>query len=410
MIGAMLTAVLAANLAAALAVLVVLPLRPLMRPRLGARAAYALWIGPPLAALAALIPHRQAADNPLAPFVARAGQAAAQALPAPAAHALPGVAAGLLALWAAGAVMTALLLARRQAAFVSSLGRLSRLPGEDQRLVRAERTGTGPALIGAWRPRIVTPADFETRFAPDEQALILAHERTHLAFGDAAINALACAVQCLGWFNPLVHLAVRALRIDQELACDAEVLDRFPEARRLYGELLLKTQLATESLPLGCHWPPHAEHPLKERIAMLKAPQPARPERRAGLAVAALFGLAAATWAWTASAEAPKLVTQPDWVVKPVAADVKDVYPAKALKTNLGGGATIGCDVAADGKLLKCKVLKESPAGAGFGKAALKLSERFQMKPMSKDGVATGGGKVRIPIRFMIPGKPAPSA
>jgi TonB family protein len=398
-------AVLAANLAAALAVLAVLPLRRLVRPRLGARAAYALWIAPPLAALAVLIPHRAASQAAVAPFVVEAGKAAARALPSAPAQDLLAVA--LVGLWLAGALATGLLLARRQSAFMRSLGSLTPASG-DRRLVHASRSGVGPALVGALRPRIVTPADFETRYQAEERALILAHEETHLAAGDGLVNAVACAAQCLGWFNPLVHLGVQRLRIDQELACDAAVIGRFPEARQLYGALLLKTQLATDALPLGCHWPAKGAHPLKERIAMLKSPLPALAERRAGLAVAALVGLAAASWAWAASARAPHVITQPDWADKPTSADLVKDYPPDAVKAHVEGRATIACDVAATGALARCKVISEAPAGAGFGEASLKLSERFRMKPMSKDGHPVAGGKVRIPIRFMLPTPPAP--
>ena len=85
--------------------------------------------------------------------------------------------------------------------------------------------------------------------------MILAHENAHLRAGDARINAVAAAALCACWFNPLVHMAVYLMRLDQELACDAAVLDRFPRARRLYAEVLLKTQLAAQPLPFGCHWP-----------------------------------------------------------------------------------------------------------------------------------------------------------
>ena len=64
--------------------------------------------------------------------------------------------------------------------------------------------------------------------------------------------------------------------------------------------------------------------------------------------------------------------------------------------------------VARDGLLIHCKVLAEDPRGAGFGEAALKLSERFKMKPMSRDGQPVAGGVVRIPIKFRIPTPPAP--
>src|SRR5690606_27588265 len=98
----------------------------------------------------------------------------------------------------------------------------------------------GPVVIGVLKPRIVVPADFARRFTVEERALVLAHERGHLARRDPMINAIAVLVRSLGWFNPLVHVAAAALRIDQELACDARVLakDRAP---RCYAGAMLKS-------------------------------------------------------------------------------------------------------------------------------------------------------------------------
>jgi len=56
---------------------------------------------------------------------------------------------------------------------------------------------------------------FSRAFHVQEQAAILAHERIHLARQDARINALAALLRCLCWFNPLIHLGARWLRIDQ---------------------------------------------------------------------------------------------------------------------------------------------------------------------------------------------------
>jgi TonB family protein len=399
----LLTGLVLANLAAASAILAVLALRQLVRPRFGARAAYALWAAPLVTALALIAPHRGSAL--LAPLVLQAGQATARALPS----LVPlSAEAALIAIWLAGAVAMAGVLHRRQAAFLRSAGRLEPIEGAP-RLVRAERTDIGPAVVGVLRPRIVAPFDFETRFTTEERALILAHERAHLASGDALINAVACAVQCLCWFNPLAHLAVGAMRIDQELACDATVAHRFPAERRRYAELLLKTQVASHALPIGCHWRAGATHPLKARIAMLKAPQPARSERVAGLGVAVLVAIAGANGAWAAK-PTPHVIVKADWVVKPKGVDLVEFYPPEAAKSGIGGAATIGCAVSAEGRLAHCRVLDETPAQAGFGEAALKLSESFQMKPMSRDGQPVSGGTVRIPIRFALPRAPQPVA
>jgi TonB family protein len=158
-------------------------------------------------------------------------------------------------------------------------------------------------VAGLLRPRILLPEDFERRYTPHEQALVLAHERLHLLRGDVAAQAAASALRCLFWFHPLVHAAASAFRFDQELACDADVLARFPGSRRAYGDAMLKTQLAGAGLPIGCHW--QSNHPLKERLSMLKQPKPGALRRNAGRGLVALV-LALGTYAAWATQPAAK--------------------------------------------------------------------------------------------------------
>lgn len=416
------------NLVVAAAVLVVAALRKPARRAFGARAAYLLWIVLPLAGAAVLAPPLGASAPP--PLAAPQAVEAAVAVVAVAADAAvsraPGLPLGLAALWGLGGLVAAAVLLSRQARFVSGLGRLTPTA---PRVWQAERSAAGPAVIGALFPRIVTPADFEARFAPGEREVVLAHEQAHLARGDAAVNALAAAVACLCWFNPLVHLGVRLMRLDQELACDAAVLGRFPEKRRLYAEVLLKTQLSNQALPFGCGWPPAGEHPLKARIAMLKAPLPVPARRLAGVGLVTLLGVgAAAAAAWAAQPGPPMAASaakdahaaepaqpksagpgaetaslMPDWMAKPDAVDVRAFYPPAAKAANLDGRATIACRVDGAGKLGACQAVSEAPEGAGFGAAALALADKFQMKPLDRNGRATAGQDVRIPFRFLVP-------
>jgi TonB family protein len=396
MIVDILTGLIRANLAAAAAILVVTMIRRPVRRAFGARAAYALWIAPVLIAFAGLAP-QPAASTLAETVVLQAGAAAARSVQAGLTGA-PDISAGLLAVWLAGAAAAGGLLFARQSRFLAAMGHLTPV-GSGQ--FRAQRADVGPAVVGALRPRIVTPADFEARFAPDERAVILAHEAHHLATGDARINALAAALQCLAWFNPLAHLAVHLMRIDQELACDAAVLARFPDARRLYAEVLLKAQLVTQPLPLGCHWPAGSEHPLKERIAMLKSPLPAPARRAAGLALVAAVSLGGACAAWAAQAPALGVITHPVWIKKPDGQDLQRVWPAASK--DQGGRATMTCRVDGEGLLQKCAVISEAPAAAGFGPAVLQLAASFQMEARTGDGEPVRGREVRIPVRFSPP-------
>ncbi len=289
-----LASVLRANIFVASAIVVVFALRAPMRVLFGARVAYALWLLPPIAVIASFLPPLTAAagaiDFPVQTLASRIFSPFLLA---------SGIAMALMSIWLTGAAAAAALMLRRQAVFLAGLGRLEPLSAATPRhWVRAQVSGTGPAVVGALRPMIVTPADFERRYSAEERAIILAHEGEHMRAGDARINALAAAAQCLCWFNPLVHLATRCLRVDQELACDAAVLRRLDIEPYRYGEILLKTQLASQRIPFGCYWPANAPHSLKLRVRMLGVPLP-KPGRRAiGVAVVAALGLVSAREVW----------------------------------------------------------------------------------------------------------------
>jgi TonB family protein len=398
MSAAVLSEIVGANLALAGGVAAVLVLRGPVRRRLGALAAYLLWLTPPLCALAALSPAPIAA-TPLAPIVLSASQTIRGAVPG----ALASQVAATLALlvWALGAVVMAVAFAIRQVRFTRSLGPLAPHAREPD-LLQGRHVGSGPMVLAYPWPRIVVPADFDVRFKGEARALVLAHERVHLERGDALINALVAAVQCLAWFNPLVRLGAHRLRLDQEMACDEAVLARRPHARRLYAETLLDTLLVPRVVPFGCHWPAGGAHPLKERLVMLNIPARNPARRAAGVALAALVGLAGAGAVWAAEARPAHAITKPDWAAKPTADDMARFYPAAAAAANLGGRAIINCRVLTTGRLTTCKVVSESPGDQGFGAAALQVAEIFQMRPKTLDGKPVAGGEVTIPLVFAV--------
>ena len=309
--------------ALAVAACLVMALRPLWRRWLGAGAVLWLYLLLPAALLATSVPGPTiVVDEPVAYEPAPGPQAMAPAAPLlrpslPSANlstgpsvaslashspaSIPpvtrdpqvGVLTAALLAWAAGALAVAGWLLVQQRRFRRRLGELQK---RDTGLWQASADDIGPVVIGLLRPRIVVPADFEQRYDPQQRELVLAHERVHLRRGDLPMNALACAMRCVFWFNPLVHLAAAKLRLDQELACDAAVLARHPRAGRAYATALLNTQLADLGLPVGCAW--QSSHPLTWRISMLKKPLPgsARLMLGAGLAVLASSATAAVMW------------------------------------------------------------------------------------------------------------------
>ncbi|HET8611530.1 MAG TPA: M56 family metallopeptidase [Sphingomonas sp.] len=125
----------------------------------------------------------------------------------------------------------------------------------------------GPAATGIWKRRILLPADFLTRYTPEERRLALLHEGAHHDRFDILANLAALAVTALHWWNPLAHHAYRYFREDQELACDATVLaDCGAPERALYGRALLKSAVASTP-SVACALNPKSR--IKQRIAMM---------------------------------------------------------------------------------------------------------------------------------------------
>lgn len=281
-----------AALFSSLAILLLLTLRGLLRRWLGAALAYQGWLIVPVVVAASLLPASSAPQIVSVQALRPVQALAAQALPAPA----PADDKLLLLGWAGGVAVTALWFTLGQRAFL-----------------RQARAGSaGPASCGLFRPRIVLPHDFATRYSPAEQALVLAHERAHIARGDLYANLLAALFQCVFWFNPMVHLGVRRFRQDQELACDAAVMQQHPQQRRAYAEALLKSHTgALAAAGIHCHW--QHPHPTKERIMSLQHTPPGNFRRLAGRCTLALLALGA--FGATLGARAEQAASAPQYDV-----------------------------------------------------------------------------------------------
>jgi len=101
------------------------------------------------------------------------------------------------------------------------------------------------AVLFTWgtrRPKVLLPRE-AADWAEERIGIVLGHELAHVRRRDWIVQLLAHGVRCAYWFNPLVWVACRRLRLEGEHACDDEVLRHGVAAADYAGELLALASL-----------------------------------------------------------------------------------------------------------------------------------------------------------------------
>jgi RND family efflux transporter MFP subunit len=163
----------------------------------------------------------------------------------------------LLIVWAAGMAVLGLRLVLCNVRFHRRLAQLAAAPSAEAlellRRCKAEMSVRRrlevletpaveiPALFGLFRPRLLLPEGLTERLTTAQLRHVFRHELAHLKRLDVPLDWLATVLSMPHWFNPLVWLALKRMRLDRELACDEAVLARAPDAdARSYGQTILE--------------------------------------------------------------------------------------------------------------------------------------------------------------------------
>ena len=234
----------------ALIAAVLLLRRPVTR-MFGPQAAYALWalpllrlFLPPITLPAWMKPETAPAGGEIliieetvsaAPVLAQQAAAVPATFPSPVDLMVP-----LMAIWLGGAV---LFVARRITLYFAMRRELleDAVPvgeAEGVRLVETPAT-KGPLAFGVFDKVIALPEGFMIRRDRQTRDLAIAHELAHHRGNDLLVNFLVQPLFALHWFNPLGWAGWRALRRDQEAACDARVVaSRSRDERAHYADII----------------------------------------------------------------------------------------------------------------------------------------------------------------------------
>lgn len=144
-----------------------------------------------------------------------------------------GVAAGLLAVWAVGAVVLLVRLGvgarwmagvRGRSEVLVDVGWVASLRGLGSAIeLRVSDEVPAPIVVGWWRPVVIVPRALKDLEATGRRSL-LAHELAHVARGDVLLLTAGAVVRAIYWVCPLAWVALRRLRARAEDAADDAVL------------------------------------------------------------------------------------------------------------------------------------------------------------------------------------------
>jgi TonB family protein len=76
---------------------------------------------------------------------------------------------------------------------------------------------------GVFRPKVLLPATSQN-WSDQRLRVVISHELAHILRGDWTVQIAAELLRAIYWFNPLVWIACRRLRLESEHACDDAVL------------------------------------------------------------------------------------------------------------------------------------------------------------------------------------------
>jgi beta-lactamase regulating signal transducer with metallopeptidase domain len=251
----------------------------------GPGAAYALWALP---LLRLFLPPLVLPAEAVEPAAAPGGEVVTIALAArPVAATAPSVDWFALAQagWLAGALAFLLWRAWSYRAMRRLLLEGSRPVGEagDVRLVETPATAA-PVAFGIRDKVVALPLGFMATSDIRSRDLAISHELEHHAGRDLAVNLAVQPLLALHWFNPLAWAGWRALRRDQEAACDARVLaGRDQTARAAYAQLIAgfaQSPRLALAAPMAC--PVLGDKSIVHRLRSLTMTEPSPRRRLAG--------------------------------------------------------------------------------------------------------------------------------
>ena len=260
-----------------------------------------------------------------------------------------------------------------------------------------------PMTWGLLRPTILFPAVAATW---DEHCVraVCRHELAHVRRGDWAVQLIAAVLARVFWFNPVVWLAARWLRIESERACDDAVLNLGVDGPEYAADLLHVTRTLRSRDALLRLAPSAGGGGFERRIVAALDPAIERTplSTAACIIVTALLAVAAVPVAGfgepTLSHTPPLLAVQRDVLRRFGGEERRFSIVAGDIsfwKNRIEGRVELQARLNVDGSVSAVQIVE--PAHPDLARAAETIVRHWRREPATVRGVA-----VEVPIRMTV--------
>ena len=222
-----------------------------------------------------------------------------------------------LPLWLAGAAIFLFMRWRDYRAMRERLLAKARPVGEAGKVRLVETPAvSSPVAFGVRDKVVALPPEFMAHHDRAARDLAIAHELAHHRGHDLLANIAAQPILALHWFNPLAWWGWRAMRADQEAACDARVIaGKGRQERATYAQVIAGFAAGDDlvlAAPMAC--PVLGEKSIIHRLRSLTMSDISTRRRRLGIAAITTTALALPLTASIsyAHAQQPELPLVPD--------------------------------------------------------------------------------------------------
>jgi len=144
-----------------------------------------------------------------------------------------------------------------------------------------------PMMIGLFNPRILLSETYLSKEAEDELSFILHHELVHYKRKDLLYKYLVLLATSLHWFNPIVYLVAKNIKILCEMSCDVEVVkNKDIDIRLSYTKTIISVMRYQSKLQTALSTNFNGgKKGMKKRISSIMDTN----KKRAGIAISGLF-------------------------------------------------------------------------------------------------------------------------